>query len=155
MRTALLLALLIAGAGRGEDNDLAPPPSAPLVSGTVKVRYFRTRVPDNANCDASRQLGRISYHSSVLLAGDIELNPGPEPGERPAAGRAAGSSSPPATLTAYHANVRSLKKQLGSLRALAPALTQYDIVSFSKTWLNDTVADSELGRSTTDRPKKS
>ena len=108
--------------------------------GTVKVRNFRTRVPYNANCDASRQLGRISYHSSVLLAGGIELNPGPEPGERPTAGQAAGSSSPPATLTAYHANVLSLKKQLGSLRAVAPALTQYDIVSFSETWLNDTVA---------------
>ena len=40
-------------------------------------------------------------------------------------------------------NVRSLKKQLGSLRASVPALTQHDIVSFSETWLNDNVADYE------------
>ena len=40
--------------------------------------------------------------------------------------------------------MRRLKKQLGSLRAIAPVLTQHDIVSFSETWLNDNVADSEL-----------
>ena len=111
--------------------------------GTVKVRRFRTRVPYGANRDACHQLGRITYQPSLLLAGDIAMNPGPEPGRRPAAVQAV-THAPPATLTAYHANVRSLKKQLGSLRALAPSLTKHDIVSFSETWLNTNVADSEL-----------
>ena len=32
----------------------------------------------SANCDASRQVGRIVFTSPVLLAGDVELNPGPD-----------------------------------------------------------------------------
>ncbi|XP_043242064.1 uncharacterized protein LOC122391831 isoform X1 [Amphibalanus amphitrite] len=51
---------------------------------------------------------------------------------------------PPGALSVYHANVRSLKKQLGDLRASAPILDRHDVIAVTETWLNDTVADSEL-----------
>ena len=47
-------------------------------------------------------------------------------------------------LSVYHLNARSLKKQLGTLRSLTPALVTHDVISFSETWLNDSVNDSEL-----------
>ena len=55
------------------------------------------------------------------LAGDIELNPGP--GDPTV--RVAPPAAPTDALIVYHANVRSLKKQLGNLRAFAPALERY------------------------------
>ena len=54
------------------------------------------------------------------------------------------SAAPASAITVYHANVRSLKKQLGDLRASTPALERHDVVAFSETWLNDAVASSEL-----------
>ena len=75
--------------------------------------------------------------STIALAGDVELNPGPDasPPAPPA---------PPGVLTAYHVNARSLKKQLGDLRAVATVLEGYDIVAITETWLSNLVADSEL-----------
>ena len=78
----------------------------------------------------------ISFSPPLLLAGDIELNPGPPDPPAPLA--------PVRALSVYHANVRSLKRQLGDLRACSPILEHYDVIAFSETWLNDTVADSEL-----------
>ena len=46
-------------------------------TGKVKVRFFRSRAAYNANSDATRQRGRLTYFPTILLAGDIELNPGP------------------------------------------------------------------------------
>ena len=46
-------------------------------TGRVKTRFFRTRVAYCANLDATRQRGRLSYVLPTLLAGDIELTPGP------------------------------------------------------------------------------
>ena len=48
-----------------------------LKAGRVKTRFFRTRVTYCANSAATRQRGRLSYVPPTLLAGDIELNPGP------------------------------------------------------------------------------
>ena len=80
--------------------------------------------------------GRYSFSPPLSLAGDVELNPGPVTGPDAVA--------PPGELSIYHANVRSLKKQLGDLRACASVLERHDVVAISETWLNDTVADSEL-----------
>ena len=93
-------------------------------------RYFRRRIPYDTKTDASYQRCRL-----LLVSGDIETNPGPAAGE---------DGTRPNKLTVYHANTRSLKKQLGTLRTAAPVLQQHDVISFSETWLNSTVADSEL-----------
>ena len=121
----------------------SPPPvsgSARVRAPRVTTRWFRSRATYGGDTVAAAQLGRLSYRRSLVLAGDIELNPGP--------GEAVMQRTPPAartqTITVYHANVRSLKKQLGDLRACAPSLEIYDVVAFSESWLNDTVATSEL-----------
>ena len=124
----------------------------------VRVRWFRRRVPYSANTGASRQLGRFVFAPSVLLAGDIEVNPGPasrhvRPGPAAGGGGRPGGGGPRrpgsgvnalGTITLFNQNVRSLKKQLGGLRLLAPTLERYDIISFTESWLNDTVQDCEL-----------
>ena len=105
----------------------------------VRMRYFRTRIAYYSNSVASFRAGRFSAVNRLLLAGDIELNPGPG-----APSTTTAAAPPLQELTIHHTNVRSLKKQLGSLRAYAPVLARNDVFSFSETWLNDTVADSEL-----------
>ena len=107
-----------------------------LCAPRITIRRFRSRVTYGANTTASRQTGRYSFSPPLSLAGDVELNPGPVTGPDAVA--------PPGELSIYHANVRSLKKQLGDLRACAPVLECHDVVAISETWLNDTVADSEL-----------
>ena len=103
----------------------------------ISIRRFRTRLAYDANTCATRQTGRFNYRTAVIMAGDIELNPGPD--------AVPTTVAPPGTLKVYHVNARSLKKQLGDLRACAPVLECYDIVAITETWINDTVADSELG----------
>ena len=51
-------------------------------TGTVRIRYFRSRAAYSANSDASRQRGRLAYVPPILLAGDVELNPGPNFGSQ-------------------------------------------------------------------------
>ena len=139
-----LLLLLLRAAGCCTDG---PPPvfrSAHVSVPRITIRWFRSRVTYGGDTTATRRLGRLLGRRSLTLAGDIELNPGPgDPAVR-VAPPAVPPAAPPGDLTVYHANVRSLKKQLGSLRASAPALERYDVVAFSETWLNDNVATSEL-----------
>ena len=74
----------------------------------ITVRRFRSRSSYGGSTTASRQHGRLVCRGLLLLAGDIELNPGP--------GSPAVQVAPPesaSSLSVYHANVRSLKKQLG------------------------------------------
>lgn len=64
----------------------------------------------------------------LILAGDVELNPGPE-------------------ITVYHSNARSLRKQLTHLCQCAPDLERCcDVIAITETWLTSKVADSELGK---------
>ena len=102
----------------------------------ISIRRFRTRVAFGPNTCATRQTGRYSYRPADALAGDIELNPGPN---------ATPPVAPPGTLTVYQVNARSLKKQLGDLRVCAPVLERSDVIAITETWFNDTVADTELG----------
>ena len=44
----------------------------------ISLRRFRTRLAYNANTCATRQTGRYNYRPADALAGDIELNPGPD-----------------------------------------------------------------------------
>ena len=126
-------------AGRGTTAGIAT--EATPYGGTMKLkfrivrferrgRYFQRRTQYDAKTDASYQPCRL-----LLVSGDIELNPGPAAEEDGARSN---------KLTVYHANTRSLKKQLSTLRAVAPALQQHDVVSFSETWMNNNIADSEL-----------
>lgn len=142
MRTAGVLALLslLAVARCCDDGPLLLVCGSRVRVARVATRWFKSRVTYGGNTVATRQLGRLLCRESLVLAGDIELNPGP--------GDAAAQVAPPVagtgTISVYHANVRSLKKQLGNLRACAPVLERYDVVAFSETWLNDTIATSEL-----------
>ena len=54
-----------------------------LRTGKVKIRYFRSRIAYSANSDATCQRGRLAYVPPALLAGDIEVNPGPEGTSQP------------------------------------------------------------------------
>ena len=154
----LVLAAVLIHAGGDLSGPSAPPmlPAPLLPRGTrwqplllsrrrvpvpvITVRRFRSRSSHGGNTTASRQHGRLVCRRLLLLAGDIEVNPGP--------GSPAVQVAPPesaSSLSVYHANVRSLKKQLGELRAFSPTLERHDVIAFTETWLNDTVATSELG----------
>ena len=113
----------------------------------ITVRRFRTRQAYSANTSASRQAGRYRYRPAVVLAGDIELNPGPV---------ATPPVAPPALPTTYHVNARapslllslqnarSLKPKLGDLRTAAAELRGFHLIAITETWLDSTVLDSEL-----------
>ena len=53
-----------------------------LIQADIKVRYFRTRLSYYANTDATRTGGRFNQSLLLVLAGDVELNPGPMPSSR-------------------------------------------------------------------------
>jgi len=89
-----------------------------------------------ANTNAAWQTGRYSCKPPVTLAGDVELNPGPDTTSLPVV--------PPCTLTVYYVNVRSLRKRLKDLHERSPDLERYDIIAFTEARLVDKVADSEL-----------
>ena len=131
--TLVLVALLALSRPCGDTDQHSP---RRLRTSGVATRWFKTRVPYSANSTASVQRGRLSYRSALSLAGDIELNPGPQ--------QTATLECNPGRLTAYYANVRSLKKQLGDLRSHAPVLEAHDLLCFTETWLNETVLDSEI-----------
>ena len=104
-------------------------------------RYFRSRMKYGDGGSATYQGCRM-----LLVAGDVEVNPGPKcprtdrDARRPRRPPVSGGG----ILSLFNQNVRSLKKQLGGPRAYAPTLERNDIISFTETWLNDTVQDSEL-----------
>ena len=64
---------------------------------------------------------------SCLLAGDVQVNPGPAH-----------------KLCVFSQNVRSVKNKLGTLRTHAGELAGYDAVCLTETWLGPHVTDSEL-----------
>ena len=150
-----VLAVVLIYAGGDPSGPSAPPilPAPLLPRGTrwqplllsrrrvrvpvITVRWFRSRSSYGGSTTATRQHGRLVCRGLLLLAGDIEMNPGP--------GSQAVQVAPPesaSSLSVYHANVRSLK-QLRDLRAFSSAPERHDVVA-SETWLNDTVATSEL-----------
>ena len=73
-------------------------PSRRLRVARISVRRFRTRLAYSANTFATRQTRRFSCKPATALAGDIELNPGPDTGT---------AVAPPGALTAYHVNPRT------------------------------------------------
>ena len=97
-------------------------------------RFFRTRCRYDSKATATYQCCRL-----LQIAGDVELNPGPPPGDRPITSRAR-----PTRLSALLHNTQSLRGKLGLLRASAEELKGYDIVAFTETWLDDSVGEAEL-----------
>ena len=85
-----------------------------------------TRYCQGSGHHAALSTVRYASRPAVTLSGDVELNPGP------------------ATLSVYHCNARSLRKQLRRLRSLASLLEGIDVIAFTETWLTGRVADSEL-----------
>ena len=133
----------------------APRPS--LCRPGVKIRWFRRRTSYGANTDASRQLGRFTFSPPVLLAGDIEVNPGPAlngaatPGTAGPRRRGAGaggsispSNQPPRSVTVTYQNCRSLRNKPGTLRAHSSELQRSDAIAITETRLTQDVADAEL-----------
>ena len=98
--------------------------------------------------------------SDLLLAGDIETNPGPHSSVTDSGGAAAGpragrrrsggggaaaeERSGRDGIRIVHQNVRSLRNKLGVLRANSAEIQQFDVAAFTETWLSDGTADSEL-----------
>ena len=91
-------------------------------------RYSVSRIPYDANAVATYQRCRL------ILAGDVELNPGPQ----------TTAAATRRSLTVFLHNPRSLKNKLGSLRASAAELDRYDVIAWTETWLTDYVLNSEL-----------
>lgn len=77
----------------------------------VRRGRYLSSVPYDCKTDACYQCCHL-----LLISGDIEVNPGP------ITDGADGAAAQENTLTLYHANVRSLKKQLGTLRTHATVL---------------------------------
>ena len=84
--------------------------------------FFGSKCPYYANLDASFQSCRLK------LAGDVEANPGPD--RRP--------------VTVLSQNVRSVRNELHTLRALAPDLSSPDVFCLTETWLSADIAGTEL-----------
>ena len=122
----------------------------------ISVRYFRARVSYGAHTDATRSPGRYTFTPAVSLAGDIELNPGPDPAQ-PVVSPGVLTAHPglvaaPSTsqqqrnrpISVISQNVRSLRNKLHTLRSHSTELEAYDVIAMTETWLSSDVADSEL-----------
>lgn len=99
--------------------------------GISVMNYQREQVKIYAYNKTSNMSGVTRYcqgasRPPATLSGDVELNRGP------------------ATLSVYHCNVNSLRKQLPLLRSLATQLELMDVIAFTETWLTGQVANSEL-----------
>ena len=102
----------------------------------VTIRRFRTRMAYSANTSATRQ-----------TCGAV-LSPCRCAGRRHRAQSRTRLDSPGGAtwnIDGVPRQYSEFEKQLGSLRACAPVFERFDIVAISETWLNATVADSELG----------
>ena len=101
----------------------------------VSLRRFRTRIAYGSNTSATRPTGRYRYKPADALAGDIELNPGPQP---------ATSNPGLQKFTVLSQNVRSIRNKLHTLRAHAGELQSRDVFALTESWLTPDVRDSEL-----------
>ena len=97
-------------------------------------RFFRSRVRYDSGATATYQCCRL-----LLIAGDIEVNPGPAPPDR-----RTGTAGQQQRLTALLHNTKSIRSKLGCLRAGVEELKSYDILALTETWLDETVGDAEL-----------
>ena len=68
----------------------------------------------------------LIIHIAMMIAGDIELNPGP----------------PPSLLNICHANVRSLKNKL--LYVKGDLMHKFDIITLSESWLSNKDKSDDL-----------
>ena len=107
----------------------------------IRVRYFRGTARYSANWEACRQRGRFTMLSPLLLAGDVELNPGPRSGDPGGVDRTVRHRD---SIRVMHQNVRSLRKKIADLRVNSMELELHDVIAFTETWLTDDVADAEL-----------
>ena len=105
-----------------------------------RTHYFRSRVQYYPNSDACFNVARVA------LSGDVEPSPGPGPARPPADGSlpSSGVGAAGDGISMVCQNARSIKGKLGSLRALAPTLSTRSILALTETWLDSTVASSEL-----------
>lgn len=110
----------------------------------IKIRRFKSRVAYSANGVPTFQLGRFVYSPPVLLAGDIELNPGPEHTTTRTGTDTTFSNNQAGIIRILHQNARSIRNKLGVMRAQAPELAKQDIFAVTETWLTEDVGDAEL-----------
>ena len=90
-------------------------------------RFLYSRVQHDTNSTATFNVSRL------LISGDVEVNPGP-----------AQSTNTANELRIVTQNVRSIRNKLGVLRSNAPELEKFDVISWTQTWLNDSVDSAEL-----------
>ena len=84
----------------------------------------------------------IIYIQIILLAGDVSINPGPQPN---LASTVPNDFDFPTKrgLRISHLNVRSIIHKMDSIRLMLKN-KPFDIFSVSETWLNSDILDSEL-----------
>ena len=128
---ALLIAtLVLMRRGRGSPPSVLAAVAARAPAATGRDRWAPGMAPRSERVTGGRvDAGRAWLLTVCLLAGDIEVNPGP---------------SPPENVRLLLQNVQSIRSKLGDLRQSAPELEKYPIVALTETWLNDTVNSSEL-----------
>ena len=116
----------------------------------IRIRHFRSSARYSANWEACRQRGRITMQAPLLLAGDIELNPGPSfPGQDRLLGDTRHRQRGGVKIMLQ--NVRSLRNKLGTMRTNSVELGQNDVIAITESWLSQDVTDSELQAGLSDR----
>ena len=80
LRFQLIISVLVFSNFNGEDGLIISRPR--LVTAIVKVRHFHARSAYYANTDATQTGGRFHVSLLLIMAGDVELNPGPQPSSR-------------------------------------------------------------------------
>ena len=88
-------------------------------------------------------LTQLSLYAAglILLAGDICPQPGPA-FQSNDSGLSFGPKS--RGLSLAHLNIRSLLHKMDQVNLVMGGAKSFDILSFSETWLNDTVSDDEI-----------
>ena len=113
-------------------------------SGDLPRRSRNPSISTALKLKAGMQLLKISLtaYSIILLAGDVSINPGPQPN---LASTVPNDFDFPTKrgLRISHLNVRSIIHKMDSIRLMLKN-KPFDIFSVSETWLNSDILDSEL-----------
>ena len=81
----------------------------------------------------------------LLEAGDVESNPGPrEVADSVRTGHMRSKNGNSDSLLVLNQNVRSIRNKLGNLRACSPELDTFDVITWTESWLDESVDTAEL-----------
>lgn len=116
--------------------------SIDLSSYRARIGLHRYKLLKLKGCKRLNMVESIVFLAILLYrAGDVEKNPGPESDDQSDASSASLFPVFQGNFSVVHYNVQSL---LHKVDIIGPELSNFDVVSLTETWLNNSISTQEL-----------